>query len=291
MTRDMNNILTRLFTVLMLMIFSMGADAIVNVEIGQFKGGTIEERSQTDPDEKGLVTVVIKVTPDKGYTISQKDITVVSTYSPSGTSGTRAPEIAANLTPIEKDPEDLSQPREYSYIVSSTFGIWVKEATFKKDSSKGPVRSVTIYNLSGITDPNGSYTLASTFSTTGTAEDEDNNEIGTSTNPFKGTIDGGLVTITGTWDKPLFDYVEDATIKNVIIKTVSISTSNNTGAIAAIALGATRIYNCGINDGTISGGMLPKIENALAAVDAGVKRVIITKATAIDGQHGTVIMQ
>ena len=42
-------------------------------------------------------------------------------------------------------------------------------------------------------------------------------------------------------------------------------------------------------DGTISGGMLPKIENALAATDAGVKRVIITKATAIDGLHGTVI--
>jgi len=42
-------------------------------------------------------------------------------------------------------------------------------------------------------------------------------------------------------------------------------------------------------DGTISGGMLPKIENALAAVDAGVSKVIITLATAIDGQHGTVI--
>ena len=42
-------------------------------------------------------------------------------------------------------------------------------------------------------------------------------------------------------------------------------------------------------DGTISGGMLPKIENALAAVDAGVSRVIITLATAIDGEHGTVI--
>ena len=42
-------------------------------------------------------------------------------------------------------------------------------------------------------------------------------------------------------------------------------------------------------DGTISGGMLPKIENALAAVDAGVSRVIITLATAIDGMHGTVI--
>ena len=42
-------------------------------------------------------------------------------------------------------------------------------------------------------------------------------------------------------------------------------------------------------DGTISGGMLPKIENALSAVEAGVSRVIITLATAIDGQHGTVI--
>ena len=44
-------------------------------------------------------------------------------------------------------------------------------------------------------------------------------------------------------------------------------------------------------DGTISGGMLPKIENALAAVEAGVNQVIITLATAIDGQHGTVIRE
>ena len=42
-------------------------------------------------------------------------------------------------------------------------------------------------------------------------------------------------------------------------------------------------------DGTISDGMLPKIENALAAVDAGVGRVIITLATALDGEQGTVI--
>ena len=42
-------------------------------------------------------------------------------------------------------------------------------------------------------------------------------------------------------------------------------------------------------DGTISGGMLPKIENALAAIDAGVGKVIITLATAIDGKNGTII--
>ena len=44
-----------------------------------------------------------------------------------------------------------------------------------------------------------------------------------------------------------------------------------------------------VADGTISGGMIPKIENALGAVSAGVRRVIITQATAIDGLHGTVI--
>ena len=43
-------------------------------------------------------------------------------------------------------------------------------------------------------------------------------------------------------------------------------------------------------DGTIAGGMIPKIENALAAVDAGVKRVNITRADAIDGRSGTVIL-
>ena len=42
-------------------------------------------------------------------------------------------------------------------------------------------------------------------------------------------------------------------------------------------------------DGTISGGMIPKIENALEAIRAGVKKVIITRADAIDGTHGTII--
>lgn len=50
-----------------------------------------------------------------------------------------------------------------------------------------------------------------------------------------------------------------------------------------------RDFNQLVAEGTVAGGMIPKIENALAAVDAGVSRVIITLATAIDGQHGTVI--
>ena len=44
-----------------------------------------------------------------------------------------------------------------------------------------------------------------------------------------------------------------------------------------------------VNEGIISGGMMPKIENALSAIDAGVGRVIITSASAIDGKSGTII--
>ena len=48
-------------------------------------------------------------------------------------------------------------------------------------------------------------------------------------------------------------------------------------------------FGCLVADGTVAGGMIPKIQNALSAIDAGVARVIITKATAIDGKSGTVI--
>ena len=45
-----------------------------------------------------------------------------------------------------------------------------------------------------------------------------------------------------------------------------------------------------VADGTISGGMIPKIENALDAVSRGVKKVVITRADAIDGTQGTMVI-
>lgn len=49
------------------------------------------------------------------------------------------------------------------------------------------------------------------------------------------------------------------------------------------------MFRAYVADGTIQGGMIPKLENAFAALKAGVSRVIITLATAIDGTQGTVI--
>ena len=50
-------------------------------------------------------------------------------------------------------------------------------------------------------------------------------------------------------------------------------------------------FNRYVADGTIAGGMIPKIENALAAIRQGVKKVVITNANAIDGKHGTTILE
>ena len=44
-----------------------------------------------------------------------------------------------------------------------------------------------------------------------------------------------------------------------------------------------------VADGIIQGGMIPKLENAFDAIHAGVSKVIITEATAIDGKQGTII--
>ena len=46
-----------------------------------------------------------------------------------------------------------------------------------------------------------------------------------------------------------------------------------------------------VDEGVISGGMIPKIENALQAVSAGVGQVVITQASAIDGKQGTKVVR
>ena len=44
-----------------------------------------------------------------------------------------------------------------------------------------------------------------------------------------------------------------------------------------------------VADSTIQGGMIPKLENAFAAIDAGVKQVVITKADQLGKNTGTTV--
>jgi acetylglutamate kinase len=48
-------------------------------------------------------------------------------------------------------------------------------------------------------------------------------------------------------------------------------------------------YERYVSDGTIQGGMMPKLENSFSALEAGVSKVIITQSTAIDGKSGTIV--
>ena len=60
------------------------------------------------------------------------------------------------------------------------------------------------------------------------------------------------------------------------------------GSLIATITGES--YRQLLADGTISGGMIPKMENAFNAIGNGVSKVIITKADAIDGTQGTHII-
>lgn len=65
------------------------------------------------------------------------------------------------------------------------------------------------------------------------------------TQVFSGFFDGNYCILTGL-SHPLFNTVNDGTVRNVMLKDVNVSGSGNIGAIAGEAKGYSRIYNCGI---------------------------------------------
>lgn len=64
---------------------------------------------------------------------------------------------------------------------------------------------------------------------------------------FSGSFDGGTCILTGL-SKPLFNTVNRGVVKNVTLQGVAFSdvTDDYVGAIAGVAKGYSRIYNCGI---------------------------------------------
>ena len=70
------------------------------------------------------------------------------------------------------------------------------------------------------------------------------------TGTFTGTFDGGMFTIGSSTNKlthPLFAEIgENAIVRNVNFKGVNITSGTNVGAVAGVAKGNSRIYNCGI---------------------------------------------
>lgn len=93
-------------------------------------------------------------------------------------------------------------------------------------------------------------------------------------------------TIAGETAKALAPFYDVTLIYSFEKKGVLANPDDDDSVIPTITPADFERYKA---DGTVDGGMIPKLENAFAAIDAGVGRVIITLASAIDGKHGTVI--
>ena len=79
--------------------------------------------------------------------------------------------------------------------------------------------------------------------------DIDASNLSASISGFTGIFDGCYYTISGL-TVPLFDNLDGSTVKNVILSEVDVS---GNGAICNAADGATKIYNCGVLSGTVTG--------------------------------------
>lgn len=93
-------------------------------------------------------------------------------------------------------------------------------------------------------------------------------------------------TIASETAKALADHYDVTLIYSFEKKGVLSNPDDDDSIIPVITRADFEKY---VADGTVAGGMIPKLENALAATDKGVSQVIITLATAIDGKHGTII--
>ena len=118
----------RMMILALLTVVSMGLkaeDAQVKVVFSVFTGGTVVTKAIEGQ------TVTITVTPDEGYMIAKSDMEVVAVKDPaSATRGEETISIGKALELIGDDPDDLTEARDYSFVVPEGLGAWVCEATF-----------------------------------------------------------------------------------------------------------------------------------------------------------------
>ena len=151
----MKTTLTRLFTVMMLIMVSMGAKADVKVLFGEngddtFKsdGGTIEVKQETSKEDATKITVYLIVTPNKGYSMKEKDAIEAYATAPANINPTRAPQVSEKLTLDCDNFKDEYSVRTYHVDIDSKLALWVKSADFQKKESGAKNTPVTVNGLS-----------------------------------------------------------------------------------------------------------------------------------------------
>ena len=162
MIQDMNKTLTRLFTVALLMMVSMGAKAEVKVLFGENgtekyegKGGTIQVKQEESRDG-GKVTVRLAFIPDKNYTFDEQSLEVYKVFSPES-AATRALEIDGDALKLEEDKSTNPSEKHYHVEIDSKLALWVKEAQFinmRKSGDETELGTFFIANGNGYSSSN-----------------------------------------------------------------------------------------------------------------------------------------
>lgn len=95
-------------------------------------------------------------------------------------------------------------------------------------------------------------------------------------------------TIAGEAAKALATHFEVTLMYCFEKKGVLLSETDDDSVIDVIT---PQLFEKYVNEGIISGGMIPKLENAFEAINAGVKQVVITRADFIHTDAGTKIQK
>ena len=180
--------------------------------------------------------VTLTITEKKsGYDINKNMITVEPMIS-ADLARRRSESVLANTITVDGsgDTYTFTLPEKYSGA-----NVTVR---FFKTAAEGVTQIFSLSELSST----GNYELvcdvdASNYTTIATF-------TGTLTGQAK---DDGTFPVIWNLSKPLFATATDAKISNLMLDKVYISQAGQTGSIACVANGTTRIYNCGILSGSV----------------------------------------
>ena len=151
------------------------------------------------------------------------------------------------------EPNASSKLYNGSFTLSGNNGDVITIKAVAKDGEKElscvVEKTVTMgYFISNLTDLQGISSHLSDLCIL--TADFDASNLSASISGFTGVFDGGYYTISGL-KKPLFDNLNGATVKNVVLDPNATVSGN--GAICNEAEGSTKIFNCGVLSGTVSG--------------------------------------
>lgn len=252
----------------------------IEIEVKPSASGTITKSVNATTRE-----VTLTVTPASGYFIRTSDFVIEKLLDPGKANAPKR--RVGEVTDVIKgkmysgsgrtDGDVISSVKypnsaEYVFTLPAGYDGAYVTATFHLLEEDGIIRITASTNLGDTPDMTKHYILVEDVSATVLEKLYSNTAF---TGIFEGEAqeDGNFPKISGL-SHALFKTITNGTVKNISLESVGIdiqTADTNVGAIANWAGGASRIYNCGILSGSVSG---TKYVGGIVGQISGTTRVI-----------------